>query len=80
MNKPKRRILNIIRRMRDKTDFYTNVSPRITRSEIREIEELLGTSLQIEHLYGASAGPIVVYPIDYDDFVIKAKTFLETSV
>ena len=79
MEKPRRRILNIIRRMTEGDDFFTNMSPRISKAEIEEIR-LLGFSLQREHTHGAQPGPIAVYPLFPDKFKERAKTILEASI
>ncbi len=63
----RRRIKNIIKRMLDGQDFYTNFNPRISHSEIRELENL-GFVLQIEHTFDAQPGPIAVYPLWPDRF------------
>lgn len=75
----KRRLRNIINRMLDGEDFYTNCSPRISRKEISEVEKALGILLQIEHTHGAQAGPIAVYPLRKKEFVKKANEFLVQS-
>lgn len=75
-DKPRRRILNIIRRMSEGDDFYTNCSPRITRAEIEEIKAL-GFALQIEHTHGAQPGPIAVYPLKNKEFLKQAKRIFE---
>lgn len=62
--------------MRDGQDFYTNSSPRISYTEIKEVQEALGLLLQREHMFGAHAGPIAVYPLQKDEFVEKANKFL----
>lgn len=78
--KPRRRILNIIRRMAQGNDFYTNDSPRISKAEIEEINSLdYNLWLQKEHTYGASAGPIAVYPLHRDKFIKQAQTILESQ-
>ena len=74
--KPRRRILNIIRRMTEGDDFYTNLSPRISRAEIEEIDSL-GLRLQVEHTHGAQPGPIAVYPLHKNEFKERAKEILE---
>ena len=74
----RKRIKNIIRRMLNREDFYTNMSPRISLAEIDEIEELLGVLLQLDYVHGAEAGsPRAVYPLKWDEFEEKAKEKLE---
>lgn len=61
-------------------DFYTNDSPRISKVEITEINSLgFDLWLQVEHTYGASAGPIVVYPLHPDKFRECAKTLFNIT-
>lgn len=65
----KRRIANIMRRMCNKQDFYTNGSPRISKAETKEIEQLTGCLLQHESIHGAERGsPIAVYPLHEKQF------------
>jgi len=64
--------------MADGEDFYTNDSPRISRAEIKEVEDLLDSLLQIEHTHGAQPGPIAVYPLHKDKFIEGANSFLES--
>lgn len=80
MEKPRRRIINIIRKMTQGDDFYTNDSPRISRAEITEVEKLLDVLLQIEHTHGAQPGPIAVYPLHRDAFRERAKPILESII
>ena len=75
----RRRLKNIILRLLDGEEYYTNMSPRISKTEIKEVENTLGTLLQIEHTHGAQAGPIAVYPLREDEFTKKAKAFLIQS-
>jgi len=75
----KRRIKNIIKRILDGDEFYTNFSPRISWAEIDALGKL-GFWLQTEHTYGAQAGPIAVYPLNREEFNEKAKTYLEGDV
>lgn len=67
-----RRMLNIIRRLMDGDDFYTNMAPRISHNEIKELSDL-GFRLQVEHTSGAQAGPIAVYPLIREEFEKRAK-------
>jgi len=78
VEKPRRRILNIIRRMTAGDDFFTNESPRISNAEIKELGAL-GFSIQKEHTHGAQPGPIAVYPLFPDKFRERAKIILEGS-
>jgi len=72
----RKRIRNIIRRMLDGEDFYTNATPRISYKEIAEIKNL-GLDLQKEHTYGAVAGLIAVYPLHEKEFRKRAMILLE---
>jgi len=67
-----RQIANRIKNWLKGHEYYTNMSPRITHAEIEFIEKELGVSLQIEHTYGAQAGPIAVYPLRKEDKEIMA--------
>ena len=66
--------------MADGDDFYTNAHPRISKAEIKEVETLLDTWLQKEHMSGAHAGPIAVYPLDEEEFKEKAARFLKLQL
>ena len=68
-----------MKRMAQSERFYTNFSPRISNVEIAEIEKKLGTLLQREHIAGASAGPIAIYPLSPTDFKNKLKIYLQTK-
>jgi hypothetical protein len=57
-----RRIAAILRRFLRGDEFYTNRSPFISRLEIDELGKL-GFEIQTEHMHGAGAGPIAVYPL-----------------
>lgn len=70
-----RRILNLIRRLLDGDEFYTNASPHITHGEIEELRTL-GFRVQTEHTHGANAGPIAVYPLIKSEFEQRAKEIL----
>lgn len=73
----KRRIRNLIIRLADGEDLFTNLSPRITYDEIREIDKLVD-SLQIESLHGAEVrSPRLVFPLRLDEFRKKAIIVLE---
>jgi len=74
-----RRVRNIVQRMLEGEDFYTNFSPRISNTEIEEIEKKLDLKLQREHTAGAIAGPIAIYPLHKEEFEIKAKIYLRNS-
>jgi len=75
----RRRLRNIIQRLLDGDEYYTNLSPRISWAEIEEVQNALGTLLQVEHTHGAQAGPIAVYPLHEDEFIEKAKEFLNPT-
>lgn len=73
----KRRIANIMRRMSNGNDFYTNDSPRITNAEVKEIEQLTGCLLQHESIHGAERGsPIAVYPLHKQKFIEAVEKLL----
>lgn len=79
MDEIRRRIKNIIRRMVNGEEFYTNRSPRISRAEIKEIDAIdVDLWLQTEHTHGAQPGPIAVYPLHKDKFKERAKSILES--
>lgn len=74
-----RRIKNTMRRMCEGEDFYTNANPRITNAEITEIEKVLDLTLQRDHTFGASAGPIAIYPLDREEFKKRVEQMLENE-
>jgi len=79
VNMGERRFENIVRRMLDGDDFYTNRSPRISRAEIEEIETRLGVQLQKDYTFGAIPGPIAIYPVNKVEFAKKASKFLKVG-
>lgn len=67
-----RRIKNIITRMLNGDEFYTNMSPVITWNEIHQLVDL-GLFLQREATMGAeSPTPWAVYPAHIDKFRERA--------
>ena len=74
-----RRIKNLINLFLLGDCAYTNWIHRISRTEIIEFEKELDIQLQIEHTYGASAGPIAVYPLKKNDFRVKAEAYLNRA-
>ena len=60
-------MLNIVSRLMDGEEFYTNDSPRISHAEIKELYDL-GFRLQVDHTSGAQAGSIAVYPLITEEF------------
>ena len=72
-----RRILNLVRRMMDGEEYYTNCSPRITHEEMKTLEAF-GFQLQTEHTHGAQAGPIAVYPLHKDEFNKRASEVMSS--
>jgi hypothetical protein len=72
-----RRMMNIIKHYLDGDEYYTIYSPRISKTEIGEVEKTLDVIFQIDHTYGANAGPIAVYPLKKDDFKAKAIAYLQ---
>lgn len=74
----KRRISNIIKRMLDRVEFYTNETPRISRKEIEAMAEE-GFNLQVEHTHGAMPGPIAVYPLHFEQFKKRAQKWLRKN-
>jgi len=71
-----RRMENLIRKIANEDDLFTNLSPRISRAEIRQLTEL-GFAIQIEHTHGAQAGPIAVYALHLDETKKLAKRLLK---
>ncbi len=73
-----RRLKNIIKRMLDGEDFYTNQNPRITNAEIQQLWDL-GFMIQKESLYGAQTPAIwVVHPIN-KEFKTQATKYLSCT-
>ena len=68
-------MLNIVSRLMDGEEFYTNDSPRISHAEIKELSDL-GFRLQVDHTSGAQAGPIAVYPLIKEEFEKRVKETL----
>jgi hypothetical protein len=60
-------MLNIVRRLMDGEEFYTNMAPRICHNEIKELSDL-GFRLQVDHSSGAQVGPIAVYLLIKEEF------------
>lgn len=52
----KRRMKNLLHKLRAAESLFTNFSPRISWAEIAEVRELTGISPQVESLHGAEAG------------------------
>jgi hypothetical protein len=69
---------NLIQKIANEDDLFTNLFPRISRAEIRELGEL-GFMIQIEHTYGASPGPIAVYAVHLDEAKKLAKKLLKEA-
>ena len=73
----RKRIKNLITKLMNQDDLYTNCSPRISHAEIDEIEKL-GLVIQTEAMHGAESGsPRVVYALHLDQFRERAKKILE---
>ena len=71
------RIRNLIIKLMNEDDLYVNLSPRISMSEIREIEEL-GLVVQTEYIHGAERGsPRVAYALHIEEFRKKAEKLLK---
>lgn len=69
----RKRIYNIVRRLCEGDEFYTNASPRITLSEVEEVRREVGV-LQIESEFGAERpSRRCVYPLFYKEFIESAK-------
>ena len=72
------RIRHIIIKLMNNDDLYVNRSPRISLSEINEIECLVNSTIQTEYIHGAESGsPRMAYPLRLDEFREKVKILLE---
>jgi len=73
------RIRNLIIKLMNEEDLWINFSPRITMSEINEIEKL-GLQVQTEYIHGAESGsPRMAYALHLEVFREKAKKILGTE-
>jgi hypothetical protein len=72
-----RRLINLMRALSVDDCFISGGSPRITHAERREIQGRLHAALQVESLHGAEpGGPVVVYPMDRQDFAAKVRHYI----
>ena len=73
----KNRIRNLIIKLMNEDDLYVNFSPRISLSEIEEIESM-GLIIQTEYIHGDERGsPRMAYALDIEDFRKKAEKLLK---
>lgn len=73
----RKRIRNLIVKLMNGDDLYVNRSPRISVSEIEEIDKL-GLEIQTEYILGAESGsPRMAYALHLDVFRERAKKILE---